>query len=395
VAKKGGVRTPMGWKLLGGKAYCQKCKKLKYFLRAVTIPIAGPVNGDWPALRKVLTQAWSDTTRLCNWLMTTYYVRDRQRAPEDEKLGTWDVPYLYPEARVLFPNVEPQTLVSAINTVSKKYKASRFDLIWRNAISLPNFRYPTPVPINTQAFKLFHDKERWVFSFRWLGEWHELYVRQGHEFRRQLKALEQLATDEAEVGEAALYEVSANVGDHRNGVKRKRLMLKIAGWFPRPDVKAEGVLVARTVEDSFLIALHGDAEVWRLNADHVRRWIAQDMARRHRLSEDLKAERRFPKAMRQGVIDRMGQNARSQRHRINSWMHESSTQLVNFALRRKCGTLTWDDSVQGFLPSFPWAQYRGMIEQKCAAAGVKYVYASAVVTPEAAGPLEGAEGDSE
>jgi hypothetical protein len=56
-------------------------------VRAITIPVAGPVEGTWDELRSALRAAWIESTRGANWIVTELYARDTRRQPEDEKLG--------------------------------------------------------------------------------------------------------------------------------------------------------------------------------------------------------------------------------------------------------------------------------------------------------------------
>ena len=75
------TRLPRGWKRGGDNPVCAKCWGQRYILRAVTIPIVGPVDGTWKELREDLRDAWADATALNNWLTTEYYVRDVTQRP--------------------------------------------------------------------------------------------------------------------------------------------------------------------------------------------------------------------------------------------------------------------------------------------------------------------------
>src|SRR5690606_29256851 len=84
--KAGNLRLPRGWKRDGENILCTACVDATYRLCAVTLPVAGPVSCDWPTLREMLNSAWSETTRLANWLMGEFYARDVRRQPGMEKL---------------------------------------------------------------------------------------------------------------------------------------------------------------------------------------------------------------------------------------------------------------------------------------------------------------------
>ena len=358
--KAGEPRTPRGWKIIVGQVYCQKCKVSLYALRAVSLPVA---FCDWEVVRKLHRTATWNVTRLANWLLTQYYTRDALAGDTNDKVPKWTTPYLYPEARVMFPDVEPHTIASVINTVQAKYRAMRFDL-WRHKVSLPNFR-DLPVPLNRQAWKLRYEDERWIFSFRFSGEWHDLTLRSGREFFRQTRSLSQIDHQNAEPGEAALY------------ARGKSLMMKIAAYFPRETAQGAEVVEARPVADGFLLATSNGGAQWKLNADHVRSWIVGAAKQQQRLREDLKAERRFPGAMRAGIIERMGRLSQRRSNRIDSWVHEASMQLVNWAKRQRAQQLVWDDSARSAMPEqFPWYILGQRIEEKCRFAGIEFVRAS-------------------
>ena len=80
--------------------------------RSLVLPIAGPVDATWPELRVALREAWGETTRAANWMLTELYARDIRRGAQDKKLGKMPKVYLYPEARKLFPLLASQTLSS-------------------------------------------------------------------------------------------------------------------------------------------------------------------------------------------------------------------------------------------------------------------------------------------
>src|SRR5690606_3571723 len=123
-----------------------------YIMRAVTIPVAGPVSCDWPEFRELLRAAWGATTRLANWCATQYYTRDVRRGPGMEQLPPPPKVYLYPEARAAFPSLVPRTVVAIDHAIQGKYRAVRFKLLWTNEVSLPTFRYPYPLPVPDDSF---------------------------------------------------------------------------------------------------------------------------------------------------------------------------------------------------------------------------------------------------
>jgi hypothetical protein len=373
-ARSGKPRTPRGWKSIQDRTYCQQCKSLKYALRAVTIPVA---KCDWKVAMPVLKAGWKGSVRCANWLLSRYYQADTIAADTRDKLPSWKTPYLYPEARAKFDSIEPTVLVSIINTVSGKYRAARFDL-WRGAASLPVYR-DMPLPMPRQNWELSVSEKERMFSVRINRERHAFVLRSGAQFRRQHRMLDAIASAEAEAGEASLYE------------RGDSLMLKIAAWFSRGEVAQSGTQAqARTCVDGFLVATCGQ-EVWRLNADHVQRWIVGAAQQQQRLREDLKAERRFPKRMREGITARMNRLSQLRRDRLNSWINESTTQLVNWSKRKRAASLIWDDTYGSAMPSFPWFQFSAVLEQKCEMAGIELLRASEGATVKSGEALADSE----
>ena len=67
---KGEPRTPTGWKKLGDATYCPLCWRKQYILRAITMPVASPLDCTWDELRKALRTMWAQATAASNWMMT-------------------------------------------------------------------------------------------------------------------------------------------------------------------------------------------------------------------------------------------------------------------------------------------------------------------------------------
>ncbi len=80
------------------------------------MPVASPLDCDWKQLDGDLREAWIETTRASNWMMTQYYVRDTQRNGQ-EKMPAMERIYLYPEARTLFPSLASQSVASLAQTI--------------------------------------------------------------------------------------------------------------------------------------------------------------------------------------------------------------------------------------------------------------------------------------
>ena len=390
------TRIPRQWhRDPAGNPICAACWGRRYVLRAVTIPVVGPVDGTWPELRESLRAAWADATALSNWLMTELYARDVRRGGQ-EKLPPQPKTYLYPEARERFPGIPSQTVASMEHAIAGKYRAARYKLLWTGEVSLPTYRYPAPCVVPDRGWRAKYDKDNVPLVLVRLGSrrW-TLRLRGGREFRRQLAAFAQMVSGEAKAGELALYRRRVNASDHRNGTHERdsgkqlahhRIMCKMVAWIPRqPSRAGEGVLFARTDKDSLLIALNAkDERLWVLNGDQVKRWEAEHRRKLNRWSDDQKAENRPPEFQSKREVSVM-----KYRHRIDSTCHETAAQLVNYAARRRFATIRYNDTEHGFVPRFPWDRLRSLLREKADAAGIEFelVDASGPVAKKPPAPL--------
>ena len=383
------ARLPRGWKRVGEQTLCPACKSKAYVLRAVTFPVVGPVGIDWPSLRVMLRDSWSETTACANFLMTELYSRDCRRNGQ-EKLPKWEVPYLYPAtARFRLPSTSRAALEQAIKG---KYRAKRYDLLWTCECSLPNFRYPVPYAVPNQAWRARFgtEEERLanvpLVALPFVGNEGRitLRLRGGAEYRRQLAAFRKIVSGEAIQGELAIYRVRASEPDGRNGDRSNeaarpvwRVLAKLVAWFPRaaPTARtAERFFNLRTDKDCFLYGVLQDREEpWIVNADHVREWCFQHRRWLQRMSEDAKHERRKPKRRRARTLVEYDSRGGKHKHRMDSFVRETAAHTVAFAARNNVTRICYDATESGYLPSFPWFAFRGRLEQVCMETGIEFV----------------------
>src|ERR1700741_4230594 len=99
VTRTGSRRIPAGWKRLQEQFWCPACLRERFVLRAIALPVSGPVDATWAELREALHTAFAETTRCANWLVTELYARDARREPGDARLRAMPRVYLYPDAR--------------------------------------------------------------------------------------------------------------------------------------------------------------------------------------------------------------------------------------------------------------------------------------------------------
>jgi hypothetical protein len=329
-------------------------------LRAIVMPVASPGEMSWKELNEALKPLWAATTQVCNWMTTELYARDVRRQPGDDKMPSMKKEYLYPEARRKFPALPSHSVASLENAVQKKYRARRYDVIWRASASLPNYRYPTPFPATSQSWHAMLVEGRPIVSVR-LGERRvELRLKSGPQFARQLAHFRKIAHGEAVAGELAIYQTG------------QALMVKMVAWLPRPEdaSKRSGTLYVRTAKDHLLTAVNGkDERLWNYNGDHLRRWTAEHRRQLHRWSEDAKYENLPVPSF---AARREAANAKFHR-RLQSAAHEIAAQLAGYAQRRRFTTVEYDDGERGFCDQFPWARLVTLIAEKLDARSIGLV----------------------
>lgn len=396
MARNGSRRVPAGWKWLEGQWWCAACRRDRFVLRAVALPVSGPVDGTWAELRPALHTAFAETTRCANWLVTELHARDARREPADVRLRAMPRVYLYPEARVLFPALASQSLATLERQVLARYRAMRLDLLWRHAVSLPTWRYPTPLPVPARMWRLERHAQRWCFSVhlddrRWL-----LRLRQGPGMGRQLRLLDRVAAGDLDAGEATLYEMAAHRGDHRSeSAPERRLMVKIAVWLPRrvratpasADTALDGrrldaMAIVSTSAEAFLAVRlaretdRGHRDAWTQRGEQVRRWLAE--AKPHDRSPGL--------AGTPPIVAR--RRAARLRRRLHDWTHGVGAQVIAWAVRRGVTTLVWDDRSPASAPAFPWRRFVRILTDKAHVEGIDVALARDL-RPDDEPPIDG------
>lgn len=379
----GNPRVPMGWKRAMDWVWCDACWHANWKLRAITIPIAGPADATWAELREALRTCWQSSTRLANWTMTQLYTRDVRREPGVEKMPAMPKIYLYPEARIECPEMDSQSVSSLLQAVERKYRAKRYDVIWRAAESLPNHRYPVPYPIHNAAWSVSRDDGGGRYlSVRLAGRRWSLRLRGGPRHRRMMGAVDQLIRGEAVRGELAIYQTSASSSVHRpSSAPATQLMAKMVMWLPKKECNgmATSTLHVRTGGDSLLIYHVDDGEPRYLHADQVRKWIAAHADRLQRISDDTKMEKRRPKRMMRGISERRQAMCRKHHRRLDSFVHEATAMLVGFARRQQCGKVVLDVTNQSFANSFPYHDLKGKLAYKLDEHGITLETSGGVV----------------
>jgi hypothetical protein len=348
--------------------------------------VVEPVGEDWTVFREAVKDGWAEATAAANWMMTELYGRDVRRNGE-QKMPRMPRAYLYPEARLRFPKLASQTVVSIENRVQAAYRAARYEVVWTCAASLPVYRYPLPLPVHNQSWEATTIADRPVVRVR-LGDrrWN-LRLKGGPRLKRQTEAYRQIVSGEAVRGELALYRIRAHHGKltgRPNGDQQVKytVICKMVAWLPRARSSGAhqpgGSLRVSTAGNALLVALDArDEHIWRYHGDHLRRRIAEHRNRLARLADDQNTER-WPTT---SFADRRTAATVKYRNRMSSAIREIAAQLVGYAARRGCYALEYDDSITAFAPEFPYAALREQIWSKCQAAGLKFEHANAGTRP--------------
>lgn len=364
-----GERLPKGWKRHNEQTHCDKCWRTMYVLRAITIPVVRPLGEGigWPQFGKAIDAACEDMRNASNWMMTEIFVRDTKRKKGEKKMPKI---YLYPDAVKKFPSIPTQSLAALENSVKSKYSAKRRDVIFFGTASLPSFRFPLPMAVPNQGWTASYedagkdggDKVPCVSVAVRKGERFLLQLKQGREFGRQLSQLRQITEGLGVQGELAIMR------------KDKKVMVKMVAWLPRVERDVgERTMILTTDPNAFLVADIPDSQPWILNADHVRRRVAQHRVFLQRISEDTKYEKRWPKEKREQINNYRQARCDKQNRFLNDWVKQSAALVAKYASRQRVGEIIFDASCKSYLESFPWFMLEQTITNRCDQEGISVV----------------------
>ncbi len=398
-------RSPRGWHVAPGpRTLCGDCWAKAYVSRCISLPVAGPLlSGDntsrqeqeaaWTLLREAVTGGWTRCMRLANWTITTL-LKHEPPPEKDGKLAPLKV-YLYGEFNRSHLRDEWAGMTTSANaiirTVEMSYHKKRGQIQCLGSASAPTFRWPMPLPVPSQNYKLSIQQQHIVVTLNLGGERLDLRIRNDRSSWLQQQRVIDIIEGRALPGELRLVARPVGASDRRNGVsfrkpgggesKWVRLMIMISANVPITaprDEEAEGTLFVGTGAESLLYAkCDGDKEPWIINGDQVVRWTREASRRKQRWSDDAKAERRANRQVRQRNVDAYESRARKYRNRMHSRAEEMSAWVINYAKRRRVAELVYDDSIRTLCPQFVFAEFRELLKRKAGEAGLRFVLASA------------------
>jgi len=399
VKSDGTVKLPRGWMEFAGQPYCRKCKGTSLCVRAISLPVAGPVDMEWKELRTLLAAAWSRSRSAANLMERQLASRDVVRTAAMEKLPAapkLSADVLYQPARALVPQL-PSGTVSAIQKhVADTYMKQRYESIWTGDRSFRNFKYPYPIRVRVQDYTLGfveHDgKEYPSVSLRLESTAVDgakritLRLRGGRGFDRFMGDFRRLIDGTAKAGELIITRQRANESDHRPGIGDRssgggsriiyRIMCKIVGRFPRRkknDQQRTGTLNVRTGSGSFwFVTEEGEERSW-LNADHMRRAHAAHALFLGRIADDTKFEKRTPRRNRRQIDGYRATRVDKHKNRIKTFVDQACRSLVGYAARRGYAKLEYDDRDRQYMPSFDYSQIEARLKILCQEAQLELV----------------------
>lgn len=375
-AKDGRARTPQGWKILKGEPYCRACRQTSYVLRAVIVPVAAPQTGSWAELGDELRALWSETTRCANWLVSELYARDVRRQPGDDRLAPMPHIYLYPDARALFPRLPAQAVAALAQDVLRRYRATRYTVLWTRAASLASYRYPVSLTLPAQAWSLHEEEGQWIVSVRLSESRWRLRLRGGAPMRRQAQRLRQIDEGLAERGSLTLYESRSAGKSSRGESGAPRVMVKIAAWLPKTaSGDRSGIVQVRTDEQSLLAA----EPRWRIDPAPIRSVLRADARRRSSLLANLQSTRASG-GRTDGIRMALEDLSRRTRQRLFESCRTYAAHLVAHVEACRASEVHYDDRLRPTFSHFPWELLRRRIAEKLDERGIRFVYGDAART---------------
>jgi hypothetical protein len=384
-------KLPRGWKSLGERYFSAEGMKQAFVLRSITLPVASVLlettekavlrqqkkepeaslwsvehcKEGWTAFRQALAVSWREVTQTCNWLMTRLALLDCEDLLPGKKAGQWKLPpfpntaAIYKEAVAKFPELYCGSASSLVQKVLARYKQSRFAVRIRWSESLPNYRYPCPLPLRGQNLDLSLNEQRQPFVRTNIAKKRFLIrLRNGRDFERQMSLLSRVVKGELLSGE----------GNLREG--RDATLFGLAVWCPRKTGERDNVLEVRTAPDHLLVAQLGDRPLVVFNEDQLKRWQAEHQNYRQRFAPDLKFEKRYPAAVRQQMLAAL--QVRCDRHlrRVHDRLHKVTASVANYAQRNRVAHVVYDDRCRDYVSHFPYYQMQSLLTEKLAAYGI-------------------------
>ena len=161
------------------------------------------------------------------------------------------------------------------------------------------------------------------------------------------------------------------IGDSKIWIDNKnRAILGLACKIvPNKQKNRSGTLKVCTSRESFIIAVkEKDTRPFTINGDHVKRWILESKRKQERLRQDSKCGQSNValKSIRQKI-------SKKQNNRMDSFTHETSSYIVDFAKRRNVSKIEYDGTIKSYFGSnFPYFEFEQKLIYKCGLADIEF-----------------------
>lgn len=352
-----GIRLPMGWhRGSEEQPICGKCWATSYVVRAVTIPVAEPMDATKDEMWEALRKCWQASTAAANLAVAELFKAEPVRKPGDEKCPPMPRTYLYGVIPPSLAGMDPVSHTCLLTAVERKWRKTRFDIIWCRKAALPVYRYPMPYPVPHTNWEAERTQDgASLVKCRFAGRWWTLRLRSGKGLHGPIAQHRMIADGQAIGTELSLL-------PDKDG---KKLMCKMVAWFPRRprDLISTIVATAKTTGDAFLVVTIGD-RIWRLNGDGIRNKILNYNDLRQRSAEDLKFEKRWPKDVRRLMLEDQRSLAQVEHNRLSDWIGTSTKSVVGYVKRQGVRSLILDLTDKSYLESFPWFRWTETLRYK-------------------------------
>jgi len=319
--------------------------------RTICIPVAEVIEGGskqefYTALRKVLD--------LCVTLANTavnYSVKQddfsQKKAPKI---------YTYPSVKSLAPGASYLTSTICRNA-EKSYKADRWHVI-RGKKTVRNHR-SVPLPLlhhkGNQTFTLT-DQGEWIEARIKIGEvWFTVRLAGGSAYKRQTGMLKKVIAS-GDYGDSKMWI------DHKN----KAIIGVTCKVLPKEVCDLSGsMLVSSSAQHLLCMTKDGSSVPYVINADELKRWVAEKNVKYQRLRQDRKSG-----IDRRRIRREMNRVSAKYRKRLHSVVHATAAAVVKKAQRLKVATIVLDTTIRSYVESFPWYDLESKIRYKAEDAGV-------------------------
>lgn len=387
-----------------------------FVIRSISLPVQKCLSMPWKDCMRLLHQCWQHSTCLANWASHQLRLHDVSRTPGMMELPPMQAVDLYAlafgraregkprlEGRAPLPIVQPQydggefwagakiTAASLLRAVERKYRQERGKIVWRRERRTPEFLYPYPFPVHQQAWSCWiteDARQQPVIACSLPGGRIHLRLRNGPEFATQISVFKQIVEGKVAQQEMKLclqrsHTNGTNGSHYRQGgggpnasrlnKVSYRVMVRIS-YRKEAAALRDGIAIeAKTGSDPFLTLCNPGVRNFVLHCPWVQHWIAAHRRFLDRFADDLKFEKRWPRARRQRFQKAQTERCEKHARRLKSWRQMTAASVVGWALRQGASRILWDDTDRSFAEELPWFLLRECVQNKCEETGLVFV----------------------